>query len=313
MEARALNRGCSADPVESHPWLVPFAPWFDETDPRHDGRLDLGLMNSLAAARGLRLDNGRSLRFVAAPATGNALYELTIAETGQVPTRIDGPGMLHDWFNALCWLRWPAIKARLNCVQATAIRAGRVGSVRGPVRDAATLFDESGALFVSEHPSAIAQWRGRDWQGLFVADRQRFLVHVQVLIVGHALLEKLLTPYKGICAQALVAAPTEGSMGRQPPGGSARASGNFANLGAPEGTIDPGDAIYPGDKIDSDGALDPLDALDHRVAGQLDAQALACDRFGPLPLLGVPGWWRGNEDPAFYNDPQVFRGGRHRR
>ncbi len=29
--------------------------------------------------------------------------------------------------------------------------------------------------------------------------------------------------------------------------------------------------------------------------------------FLPLPVLGIPGWWPANEDPAFYADPQVFR------
>jgi hypothetical protein len=29
--------------------------------------------------------------------------------------------------------------------------------------------------------------------------------------------------------------------------------------------------------------------------------------FLPLPVLGIPGWWPGNEDPAFYEDTQVFR------
>jgi hypothetical protein len=29
--------------------------------------------------------------------------------------------------------------------------------------------------------------------------------------------------------------------------------------------------------------------------------------FLPLPLLGIPGWWPANEDPAFYEDTQVFR------
>jgi len=27
----------------------------------------------------------------------------------------------------------------------------------------------------------------------------------------------------------------------------------------------------------------------------------------PLPVLGVPGWWAGNEAPDFYADAQVFR------
>ncbi|MBI5259098.1 MAG: DUF3025 domain-containing protein [Burkholderiales bacterium] len=29
--------------------------------------------------------------------------------------------------------------------------------------------------------------------------------------------------------------------------------------------------------------------------------------FSPLPVLGVPGWWPANEDPAFYDDAAVFR------
>lgn len=56
-------------------------------------------------------------------------------------------------------------------------------------------------------------------------------------------------------------------------------------------------------------ALD-LDQIDGEVAARIDAQALAS--LTPLPLLGIPGWWRANEDPAFYNDPQVFRAGRQR-
>ena len=30
-------------------------------------------------------------------------------------------------------------------------------------------------------------------------------------------------------------------------------------------------------------------------------------RLCPLPLLGVPGWWPANADPAFYDDASVFR------
>lgn len=38
--------------------------------------------------------------------------------------------------------------------------------------------------------------------------------------------------------------------------------------------------------------------------------ALNTQRFAPLPVLGIPGWWGANENPAFYDDPQVFRRGR---
>ena len=39
----------------------------------------------------------------------------------------------------------------------------------------------------------------------------------------------------------------------------------------------------------------------------LDAAGWATKPFWPLPVLGVPGWWRDNGDPAFYADAAVFR------
>ena len=47
--------------------------------------------------------------------------------------------------------------------------------------------------------------------------------------------------------------------------------------------------------------------LDAAFAATLQATRLAAKPFVPLPVLGVPGWWPANEDPAFYDDPQVFR------
>lgn len=39
----------------------------------------------------------------------------------------------------------------------------------------------------------------------------------------------------------------------------------------------------------------------------MEADAWADKPFAPLPVLGVPGWWPANADPAFYADAQVFR------
>ena len=47
-------------------------------------------------------------------------------------------------------------------------------------------------------------------------------------------------------------------------------------------------------------------AGDAWVAG-LTPQRLEAKPFLGLPVLGVPGWWPANEDPAFYAEPQVFR------
>jgi len=39
----------------------------------------------------------------------------------------------------------------------------------------------------------------------------------------------------------------------------------------------------------------------------MSPESLSCKPFLPLPVLGVPGWWPGNEQPGFYLDATVFR------
>ncbi len=53
--------------------------------------------------------------------------------------------------------------------------------------------------------------------------------------------------------------------------------------------------------------LATITELDHWVAQNLSADQLASKPFAPLPVLGVPGWWAPNQDPAFYADREVFR------
>ena len=124
-------------------------------------------------------------------------YEQFVFDTGTVPTRDN----LHDFFNGLCWLRFPQTKQRLNQLQAAEIAAAGVREVRGPVRDALTLFDENAALLQAPEPLWAALIE-RDWQRLFVTLRPLW-VHARLVLFGHALLEKLVTPYKSITAHVL--------------------------------------------------------------------------------------------------------------
>ena len=121
-------------------------------------------------------------------------YEPFIFERGQVPTR-EG---LHDFFNGLIWLHFPHTKRRLNALQAAAIAADGIGPVRGPLRDALTLFDENAALL--QVPDAL--WEAlcaRDWRRLFVEQRPLWQ-QARVTLFGHALIEKLVQPRKDITA-----------------------------------------------------------------------------------------------------------------
>jgi hypothetical protein len=54
-------------------------------------------------------------------------------------------------------------------------------------------------------------------------------------------------------------------------------------------------------------ATNSVASMDAWVAADVSADKLAGKPFAHLPVLGVPGWWPGNEDPAFYDDIGVFR------
>lgn len=123
-----------------------------------------------------------------------AAYEQHIFETRRVPTRDN----LHDFFNGLVWLQFPQAKRRLNELQAGAIVAHGIGAVRGPLRDALTVFDENGALL--DAPAPIWQaLQAREWTRLFV-DLRPLWHEARLLLFGHALLEKLAAPRKPIVA-----------------------------------------------------------------------------------------------------------------
>ena len=181
-------------------------------------------------------------------------YEDFIFAKGQVPTR-EG---LHDFFNALCWMHFPLTKQRLNHLQAREIARAGVGQVRGPVRDAATVFDEN-AVLIQTSDAVWAALSEHRWMDAFVGLRSEW-VHTRLWTFGHAALEKAVQPYKSITVH----------LWRVP------------------------QSVAQAD-------------LDAWLAQDLTPEKLARKPFSPLPLLGVPGWWLANEDPAFYADASVFR------
>lgn len=132
-------------------------------------------------------------------------YERFIFRQRECPTRDN----LHDFFNGLCWLRFPNAKRQLNALQAAQIEAGGIQPVRGPVRDAITVFDENAALLHAPQPlwEALEQ---RLWTRLFV-DLRPLWQEARLVLFGHALLEKLVTPRKHITAHVWRAQAPPGS------------------------------------------------------------------------------------------------------
>ena len=192
-----------ADIDWSRPWLAPYR----ESGMRVAARVAAGA----SVARSLNDESPHHARpaadsepplFVAAASLpAGVAYESFIARTSSVPTRDN----LHDFFNGLVWWRFPAMKRRLNRLQADHIALHGAGAQRGPLRDAATLFDENAALLFAPR-RLLDALRGRDWQRLFVDERSLWR-QGSLILFGHALLEKLVRPRKAITAHVWGVAP----------------------------------------------------------------------------------------------------------
>lgn len=162
---------------------------------------------ALNAASALATCTAAPVRFVPqADLPEGEAYEAFIFRTGQVPTR-DG---LHDFFNGLCWLKFPQTKIRLNQLQAAQIARTGIQPVRGPARDALTVFDENSAVL--QAPDAL--WEAllaKDWHRLFVTLRPLWR-DAQLILFGHALVEKLVSPRKSITAHVYRAQAASNSI-----------------------------------------------------------------------------------------------------
>lgn len=252
----------------SRPWLAPLVPKAQSVVQAANWRDEV---NAAATVAALHNHRGLPIRFVPqADLPPGMAYEAFISATGGVPTRDN----LHDFLNALVWLTFPRVKARLNALQAAEI-SNAIGrgsarpflSVRGRVRDAATIFDENAALLVARDRELIEALREHRWQEVFIDRREEFGRTWEVWLFGHALMEKLVDPYKAITAHAW--------------------------------------PLVAGDDFFALTEANKREWLDEAVAGQLRDNLETSD-FTPLPVLGVPGWWE-RQDDDFYRDKAVFR------
>jgi hypothetical protein len=189
--------------LEAIDWM---APWLDLW--RTSGEcVAAGANSGLAVAAALNTMEPCPVSFVPqADLPEGEAYEAFIFRTGQVPTR-DG---LHDFFNGLCWLKFPQTKIKLNQLQAAQIARTGIQPVRGPARDALTVFDENSAVL--QAPDAL--WdalQAKDWHSLFVTLRPLWQ-ESQLILFGHALVEKLVSPRKSMTAHVYRAQAASNSI-----------------------------------------------------------------------------------------------------
>lgn len=231
-----------------------------------------GLQEVITRA-GIRTASGLPLQLIPPAAPGaTESYEQRLYARGELEFREYN---WHDLFNVLVWLTFPRAKAALNARHHAALPAGSEGG-RGPVRDALTLFDESGVIVLSADAELLSMIREFRWKPLFWERRAAVVADMDFLLFGHALCEKALAPYKGITGRGLLL----------------EVERDFLALPLAE----------------------RLTQIDSRVALWIsDHQTLRhTHELAPLPVLGVPGWCADNERSAYYEDRDHFRPGRVR-
>lgn len=180
----------------THPWWADLRPNLDALLARvRAGEALPHALNALAeqqhAAQGVDVP----VRFVPQSALPDGMaYEQFVFEQKHTPVREN----VHDFFHGLMWLQWPRSKARMNALQAQHIAQHGVQSKRGALRDALTILDESGLVLLAPE-DVLDDLRERRWQqALF--DKRDVWQHCALRLIGHAVYEKLLNPYKSIVA-----------------------------------------------------------------------------------------------------------------
>lgn len=250
------------------PWLAPFKETGEQL--LRSGNW-LNAANQIALQQDLRTASAHRVNFVPQQClAADIAYEAHIHASGEVPTRDN----LHDFFNTLAWLHFPQIKKTLNALHAASLKqeadAGVTFSTfgtRGRARDAATLFDENAALFICSDQQSAEALRAHQWAHLLQRSPEAFFSKAAVFLFGHALIEKLVRPYKAITAHVWI-------------------------------------TIVEPDWFELSDA-NRIHDLDHRIAAAIRLGFSSAD-FAHLPVLGVPGWWPA-QDEDFYKDASVFR------
>jgi hypothetical protein len=199
-------------------------------------------------------------------------YEPRIYLKGEIQTRSEN---WHDFFNVLVWLTFPEVKVALNSRHYFELGRHGVEGPRGKVRDALTVFDESGVIVLSSNLELLELMRQFRWKELFWQRRTEVMQEMKFLVFGHALYEKSLLPYIGMTGMSLLFEVSPEFFQKPLSLQVKEADALAASYVAREGSMSSTKELWP------------------------------------LPLLGVPGWWPENQQEMFYDNKQYFRPKRH--
>jgi len=195
-------------------------------------------------------------------------YEPRIYLNGEVSTREKN---WHDFFNALVWMIFPKTKAALNQIHYQVLMHSNSSQLhtRGSLRDAATLFDESGVVVLSSESELITMLRQHEWKTVFWKKRMSALSSLRFLLFGHALYEKALNPYIGMTGKGLFFQVEETFLQQS--------------------------------------LTQQLKTVDQWLADFVLRKLSSTADLAPIPVLGYPGWSKANASSDYYDNRWYFR------
>ncbi|MCK5335294.1 MAG: DUF3025 domain-containing protein [Gammaproteobacteria bacterium] len=193
-------------------------------------------------------------------------YESRIFLKGELQTRLEN---WHDFFNATAWLQFPKIKSALNSLHFENSKTREAGTNRSPMENAIALFDECGAIIVADDEKYLDLIRKHEWKKIFWDNKDDWNKHVQCYVFGHAMHEKALMPYIGMTTHTIMLKKENSFFEKS----------------------------YQNQLPELDEQVSKI-WLNKKIAKTKDLQ--------PVPLLGIPGWFKKQED-SFYNNSDYFR------
>lgn len=262
-----------------NPNFADLSPVFEPFDPLRENIRKLARWPLIADFEFLKQTKGRSsisrsgktICFVPQGASVQEFsqqYEPRIFLAGEIQTRSNN---WHDFFNALVWMTFPQTKAVLNQIHFEELQRALQNNQkqRSLLRDAATLFDESGVVVVSSHRDLFALLKNHEWKQLFWEQRKAVLSSMRFFVFGHGLYEKALNPYIGMTGKGVMIHVEQGFL--------------------KQAVTDQIVAV--------DGMLEKIWLREKFVSSDLT----------PIPILGYPAWSSDNCNSAFYDNKQYFR------
>jgi len=220
-------------------------------------------------------DFGAPLEFVAQGGKPVAIedhYEARIYLKGEIQTRLEN---WHDFFQVLVWCTFPKTKVSLNKLHYTEsgsrAKDNTINTNRGPLENTIALFDECGSIIISCDEDLLNLIRSFQWKKLFFEQRKLLDKHLRCFVFGHAMYDKALNPYIGMTSPAILL------------------------------LVEPDFFMAP--------LHTQLEIADHSVAEHFRSKAatLSPKDLQPFPLLGMPGWYNGQQTEAFYSNTRYFR------